>query len=262
LREACLEQLAKVELMVTPTVPTHYRLSDDSADPRAVNDRLGIYTRYANFLDVPVLAVPAGFRRDGLPFGISLVGHPGRDSELDALGAAVHARAETGMGRSRAKVPLASFGEATAPAEARIAVVGAHLRGLPLNHQLTDVGARFVRCTRTAPDYRLYVLPNSVPLKPGLVRVSAGGHAIELELFDLSWAALGKFMANVRAPLVIGTVRTESGEDVKCFLCEPYALEGAEDISAHGGFRAFLEVSAVEAGGSAREQDLVSETSN
>ncbi len=242
LQRACRAQLANLELMVTPTVPTHYRLRDDREDPRAINDRLGIYTRFANFLDVPVLSVPAGFRSDGLPFGISLVGHPGRDGELDALGAILHARCESGMGRARAKVPAPPvFGSVSQPAEARLAVVGAHLRGLPLHHQLTECGARFVASVRTSPDYRLYVLPNSEPLKPGLLRVTSGGQAIELEVFDLSWAELGKFMANVRAPLVIGTVRTESGVDVKCFLCEPHALEGAEDITAHGGFRAFLK---------------------
>ncbi|MFT3922760.1 MAG: allophanate hydrolase [Myxococcales bacterium] len=241
LREACMQELAKVELIVTPTVPTHYRLSDDQADPRAINDRLGIYTRYANFLDVPVLAVPAGFRPDGLPFGLSLVGHPGRDNQLDALGAAVHALSECGMGLSRSPAPAHTFGQSVATSEVRLAVVGAHLRGLPLHHQLTECGARFVRSARTTDQYRLYVLPGSAPVKPGLVRVSSGGHAIELELYDLSWAALGRFMANVRAPLAIGNVRTESGEDVKCFLVEPYAVEGAEDISALGGFRAYLE---------------------
>jgi len=240
LRQACLSQLAQVELLVTPTVPTHFRLAEDAADPRAVNDRLGIYTRYANFIDVPVLAVPAGFRRDGLPFGVSLVGHAGRDGELDALGAALHASSESGMGRARHRAPEHAFGRASAPAEVRLAVVGAHLRGLSLHHQLTECGARFVRTDRTADAYRLYVLPHSTPVKPGLLRVTSGGHAIELELYDLSWAALGRFMANVRAPLVIGTVRTASGEEVKSFLCEPHALEGAEDISSLGGFRAYL----------------------
>ncbi len=122
----------------------------------------------------------------------------------------------------------------------RLAVVGAHLSGLPLNSQLTNCNARLVWSGNTTPDYRLYALPNTTPPKPGLVRVRKHGTGIALEVWELSTAAFGSFVAAVPPPLCIGTVQLATGESVKGFLCEPAALEGAEDISGHGGWRAYL----------------------
>jgi Allophanate hydrolase C-terminal domain len=126
-------------------------------------------------------------------------------------------------------------------ARVRIAVVGAHLSGQPLNHQLTGRGGRLVAATRTSPDYRLYRLPGTVPAKPGLVRApGAGAVAIEVEVWELGEAEFGSFVAEVPPPLAIGTVRLQDGDEVAGFVCEPAALEGARDISHHGGWRAFL----------------------
>ena len=121
----------------------------------------------------------------------------------------------------------------------QLAVVGAHLTGQPLNHQLTSRNARLVRSCRTAPTYKLYALAGTVPPKPGLVHVAAGGAAIELEVWELDAEAFGTFVAEVPAPLAIGTVEIEGGESVKGFVCEPRALEGATDITHFGGWRAY-----------------------
>ncbi len=121
-----------------------------------------------------------------------------------------------------------------------IAVVGAHLSGEPLNHQLTDLGGRFVRAARTTPAYRLYALPNTTPPKPGLVRASDGGGPIELEVWALSPAAFGTFVAKIPAPLAIGRIALDDGTAVSGFLCESYAADGATDITATGGWRRYL----------------------
>src|SRR6185436_14602480 len=123
----------------------------------------------------------------------------------------------------------------------RLAVVGAHLTGQPLNHQLVDLGARLVRTCRTAPLYKLYALPATTPPQPGLVRVAEGGSAIQIEIWELPRSSFGTFFANVRPPLSIGTLETDDGEKVPGFLCEAYATAGAHDISALGGWRNFVQ---------------------
>jgi allophanate hydrolase len=247
LRYLCQEALAEVDLLATPTIPRPITRQEDQREPQRANDVLGIYTRFANYVGCPVLAVPAGFREDGLPFGLSLIGKPGQDAALDGLAALVHARSGAGMGRARHA--LRELPASATPERARVAVVGAHMRGLALNHQLLELGASFVEATSSAARYRLFVLPGGTPERPGLVQVVSGGRTIELELWEMSWAALGALMARVPAPLAIGTLELASGERVKGFLCESYASEGARDITDYGGYRAY-----VQARGSAREQ--------
>lgn len=127
-----------------------------------------------------------------------------------------------------------------------LAVVGAHLAGLPLNHQLTTRGARLLQTTATAADYHLYALPGTVPPKPGLVRVAAGGVSINVELWSMTPAAFGAFTAEVPSPLAIGTLALADGRNVKGFLCESCAVAGAQDISAFGGWRAYLAAQAAQ----------------
>ena len=121
-----------------------------------------------------------------------------------------------------------------------VTVVGAHLSGQPLNHQLTALGGRFVRAGYTAPAYRLFALPGTTPPKPGLLRVRDGGVAIEIEVWALPRTAFGAFFRNVTPPLGIGTLLLDNGDATPGFICEPLAIEGARDISALGGWRAYL----------------------
>lgn len=240
LRARCIEQLAKIDFLVTPTIPAPFKREDDLKEPRTINDKLGFYTRFVNFLDCAVLSIPQDFRADGLPSGISLVAPAGADTLLDALGDLLHRDADAGMGRLRHPIPARSTPRREPPREVRLAVVGAHMRGLALNAQLGAVDARYVCTLRTAPKYRLYVLPNTTPERPGLVQTRDDGAAIEVELWDLSFHALGTLMAKVPPPLSIGTLEVEDGELVKGFLCESFATEGARDISELGGYRAYL----------------------
>jgi allophanate hydrolase len=232
----------KLDVLLLPTTGTTYRIEEVLADPVRLNSQLGYYTNFVNLLDLAALALPAGFRAaNGLPFGVTLVGPAFSDDALLALGARYH-RALGG----RAGITETQIADQPLPKEKNegvlLAVVGAHLRGQPLNHQLVSRRARFVRKTRTSPHYRLYALANTQPPKPGLRRVAEKiVQGIEIEVWSLDEAAFGSFVAEIPAPLGIGTLELEDGSSVKGFLCEPIGLEGARDITEFGGWLAFRQ---------------------
>jgi len=230
----------KMDALLLPTAPRPYTVAEVAAEPLLLNSRLGTYTNFVNLLDLSAVAVPAGFRRDGIPWGVTFIAPAWRERELLALGACWHDDVGGPLGATRVPHVPAVSAPMVPSSGVRLAVVGAHLSGLPLNHQLTDRQARLVWSGTTAPEYRLYALPATTPPKPGLVRVPGHGAAIALEVWELETAAFGAFVAAVPPPLCIGTVTLASGEHVKGFLCEPAALPGAEDITAHGGWRAYL----------------------
>lgn len=125
----------------------------------------------------------------------------------------------------------------------QVAVCGAHMQGLPLNSQLTELGGEFVKATTTAQHYKLFKLNGFTPARPGLIRVTSGGNAIALEVWQLPIENYGKFVSGVPAPLGFGTLELADGSNVNGFLCEAYATEGATDISNLGGWRSFLSKS-------------------
>ncbi|MNE51824.1 Allophanate hydrolase [compost metagenome] len=223
---------------MVPTSPTIRRIAEMAEEPVLFNAQFGTYTNFTNFADLSALALPAGLRADGLPAGITLLAPAWHDAALSDFGK----RWQAGLG-----LPLGATGRAlppqAAPAQApgcvRVAVVGAHLTGMPLNFQLTSRDAVLVEQTRTAADYRLFALPGTVPPKPGLVR-SQDGAPLIVELWDVPLARFGEFVAEIPPPLGIGNLQLEDGRWVKGFICEPYALEGARDITGFGGWRAFI----------------------
>jgi allophanate hydrolase len=234
------------DVMLLPTSGTIYRFDQVEAEPVQLNTNLGYYTNFVNLLDLCALAVPNGFRSDGLPTGVTLLAPAGRDEFLVPIGDAFHRATTDVAGATGRPIPEGTAKpqatEVTAPqaASVELAVVGAHLSGQPLNSQLTSRGAALVRSCKTAPTYRLYALANTVPPKPGLVRVETGGRAIEVEVWSMTAEAFGSFVAAVPAPMTIGTATLEDDTTVKGFLCEPIAIDGAQDISSYGGWRAFL----------------------
>ncbi len=236
--------LAQIDFLFVPTTPTIYTIEDVQADPLRLNAQLGRYANFVNLLDLAAAAVPLGFRSDGLPGGATLIAPWGRDAALAAFASALHRTTSRTIGATGAPLPTAPAPSATAAADAgdrlEIAVVGAHLSGEPLNHQLVDLGARFVRAARTAPAYRLYALADASPRKPGMTKVAEGGVAIDLELWSLDAQAFGRFVARVPSPLCIGTIDLEDRTRASGFLCESHALAGAADISRFGGWRAYL----------------------
>jgi len=181
------------------------------------------------------------------PFGVTFIAPGGSDAALAALGARWEAARALPLGRRLRPPRAADSALAALPAAAPtlpVAVVGAHLAGMPLHGQLVERGCRFVERTTTAPHYRLYALPGTVPPKPGLSRVADGdgaaGAAIEVEVYDMPAAAVGGFLALIAPPLGLGSVQLADGRWVKGFICEAAGLAGAADITAHGGWRAWL----------------------
>jgi allophanate hydrolase len=233
----------RIDVLVVPSAPTIYTIAQMQADPVALNRQLGIYTNFVNLLDYAALAVPAGLRPDGLPAGITFIGRCGSDWQLADLGQRFHHATGLALGATDQPLPApqAIPGLAAREATVQVAVVGAHLSGMPLNGQLTERGARLLRKDATAPDYRLYALPGTQPPKPGLVRVAAGqGHGIALEIWEMPVARYGDFVQLVPQPLAIGTLTLADGSHVQGFLCEAEATAGATDISHHGGWRAYI----------------------
>jgi allophanate hydrolase len=228
LKRDAAKQWANIDVLLLPTAGTIYRKDAVAADPVRLNSNLGYYTNFANLMDLVAIAVPAGFRRDGLPFGVSIVAPAFTDRALVALG-------------KRFLHEPASVAE-SAPGCISVAVVGAHLSGEPLNHQLTDRSARLIKSCRTAPDYRLFALADTVPPKPGLLRERGyNGPGIELEVWAVPEHHFGGFVAAVPPPLAIGSVRLDTDEWVKGFVCESIGLEVATEITRFGGWRMYLE---------------------
>ena len=227
------------DVMLVPTMPRFYTVAEVEADPVRLNSRLGTYTNFVNLLDLCAIAVPAGVRGDGLPSSVTLIAPSGADGLIAGLAAAVHARSGGPAKAAASAGPRAGAGAQGERIE--IAVLGAHLTGLPLNRELVDLGASFSREVETTPDYRLFALPGSAPAKPGLLRVADGaGSAIKAEVWTLDPAGFGDFVAKIPAPLGIGTIRLNDGGSVKGFLVEAEAVKAAEDVSGFGGWRAYL----------------------
>ena len=244
-RLAALVRAAEVEwrrmdVLLLPTTPTIYTIEAVLADPIALNSNLGLYTNFVNLMDLSAVAVPAGFRPDGLPLGVTVLGRAFADRLVAGIADRLHrSLANATIGGTGLPLPAAIAIEPVTQPAIRLAVVGAHLSGQPLNFQLTGRGARPIGAARTAPGYSFYALDTS-PAKPGLVRDGTGAGLIEVEIWELDPAGFGSFVAEIPPPLGIGTIALEGGETVQGFLCETYAVAGAKDITSFGGWRNWL----------------------
>ena len=241
LRRTAELAFADTDALVLPTAPTAYTTAQVLANPIELNSRLGTYTNFVNLLDLCGLALPSTIRSDGIPSGITLLAPAGQDALLASVGRVFQAQTELTLGaKGVAMPPLADLDTGLTGDEIPIAVVGAHLSGMVLNGELKALGGRLLEATSTAPDYKLYALPTTPP-KPGMLRVETGsGTSIALEVWALPAASFGKFVATIPPPLSIGTVRLKDGRSVKGFIVEAADISGAKDISAFGGWRAFV----------------------
>jgi allophanate hydrolase len=210
-----------MDFMLLPTAGAAYTHEQIAAEPIALNTNLGYYTNFVNLLDLAALAIPAGMRSNGIPFGVTLIGPAWSDEALLATAANEFPYCPAGY------VPLA--------------VCGAHLTGQPLNYQLRDANAFLIEATRTSPEYRFYALGGTVPAKPGLFLSKTGGAAIEVEVWAVPESTFGRFVAAVPPPLAIGTCTLAGGRKVKSFVCEPYALEDATEITQFGGWKRYKQ---------------------
>ena len=235
-----------VDVLLVPSAPRHPTFAEIAADPVGVNGSLGVYTNFVNLLGWSALALPAGTTPGGLPFGITFIADGNHDAALAALGREWQCAVPLPLGATGVALTDLDGGAMKAlraPAAARtlpLAVVGAHLSGMPLNGQLLERCARLLEATQTAPHYTLYALPNTTPPKPGLMRTTSGGSAIELEVWDVPIEHVGSFLALVPPPLGLGSVELADGRWVKGFICEAHAIDGARDISSFGGWRAYI----------------------
>jgi allophanate hydrolase len=233
--------LETVDCLCVPTIPCFFKVKDLEADPIGPNSKFGTYTNFVNLLDMAGIAVPVATRNDGRPGSVTLLGPSGFDGTLAGIARTLHAGAAVTLGATG--WPLISERPAIpglAAGEMAVALVGAHMSGLPLNHEIAGRGGRFLFSGNTTPDYRLHALAGGPPKRPGLVR-SPNGAAIALEVWAIPLARFGEFMEGIPSPLGIGTIRLEGGATVKGFICETAGIDGAEDITHLGGWRAYLE---------------------
>jgi allophanate hydrolase len=212
------------------------------ADPIRLTSNLGYYTNFMNLLDLAATAVPAGFQHDGIPFGVTLIAPPHQDGPLLHLASRLRQALGGKLGATAHPLPRAEPLSVLASGQVKVAVVGAHLSGLALNHQLAERGARLTSTTQTASTYRLYALPDGK--RPALVRVPDGGAAIACEVWEMAAEKFGSFVAGIPQPLGIGKVALADGSEVNGFICEGVGVANARDITQYGGWRRWLEYAA------------------
>lgn len=217
--------IAPFDALIVPTAPTYPTIEAMLAEPIKRNSELGTYTNFVNLADLSALAIPAGWRTDDLPFGVTLIAEAWADAKLGAIARLLN------QDESDSTTPRSD--------EIAVAVVGAHLTGMPLNHQLTSRNGRLLEQTTTASTYRLYALANTTPPKPGLV-FDTNGAEIIVEVWALPRPALADFLEEIPAPLGLGTLTLADGRQVTGFICEPRAVQDAIDVTDFGGWRAYI----------------------
>ncbi|THG80090.1 allophanate hydrolase [Pseudomonas sp. A-1] len=240
LKAQCDRILAELDCVLTPTIGRPVTLAELHEEPVLRNSELGYYTNFMNLLDYAAVAVPSGVMSNGLPWGVTLFGRAFTDQYLLGLADAVQRQHALPLAGGRA-IDLPAPASTARHDLARVVVCGAHLAGLPLNWQLVQRGGRLVEATRSAPHYKLYALAGGPPLRPGMLRVAEGGAAIAVEVWELPSAELGSFLTGIPAPLGLGKVELADGRWETGFICDGWGLEGAEDITACGGWRAWLQ---------------------
>lgn len=232
--------LDQIDMLCVPTIPTFYTLKDVEADPVGPNSRFGTYTNFVNLMDMCGIAVPCSPRKDGRPGSVTFLASAGQDARVAALAYSLQKRTSALVGATQKPLSVQpTLNAGPLEGEIAFAVVGAHMSGLPLNHELTSRGGHFLFASETAPNYRFYALAGGPPARPGMVRTDDGA-AVSLEVWALPAEGFGDFVASIPQPLSIGTINLADGSTVKGFLCEPKGVEGAQDITSYGGWRGYL----------------------
>lgn len=230
--------LANFDALMVPTAPTIYPIVAVEADPLLKNSHMGLYTNFVNLADLSALALPNVIRADGLPSGITLIAPAWHDEALAKFGQIWQQTTQLPLGTSQ--ISYQKSLDITSDSSVNLAVVGAHLSGMPLNFQLTSRQGTLLKRTKTAPHYKLYALKDTIPDKPGL-QYHPDGYAIEVEVWQIPRAFFGDIVAEVPAPLGIGNIQLDDGTWVKGFICENYALQDATEISQFGSWRAYIQ---------------------
>ncbi|QCU89931.1 allophanate hydrolase [Thiomicrorhabdus sediminis] len=229
-----------IDCMMTPTTPTIYSIEQIKNNPIGLNSILGTYTNFMNLLDYAAVAMPTGFRQDHLPTGVTLFAPAGSDAKLLQLVDSLQPHFVQTAGAKELPLPQSNSSHFTNSQHIELAVVGAHLSGFPLNGQLLERNAKLLQTTKTAEKYRFFELASRPILKPGLIKTDQDGQSIEVEVWSMPKAHLGSFLALIPSPLGLGKIELIDGKEVVGFICEPYGIEGAEDISSTGGWRNWM----------------------
>ncbi len=235
--------LEQIDMIITPTAGTDYRLEEINAEPIQFNTNLGYYTNFMNLLDYAAVSLPADFDKHGHAFGVTLFGQAFSDETLLFHARQILKQSGLQMGATAYNwKPVEQIAdEVGKQGYIDIAVCGAHLSGMPLNHQLTERQGVLVKQTQTAERYRLYVLAGGPPYRPGLILDNDNGKAIDIEVWRMPLDRFGEFMLGIPHPLGIGKVFLDDGKQVNSFICEAYAVADAEDITHFGGWRSYIE---------------------
>lgn len=239
-RKVAQTLMADIDCLVTPTTGTHYKIKDVLADPITLNSNLGYYTNFMNLVDFAAVATPITFLPSGRSFGITLCCEAFGDRKLLSLSNRLQHHLQLPLGATNLSLQPSKTDNAATDDSIDVVVCGAHLEGLPLNHQLTDRGAYKVESTHTSANYRFYALAGGPPKRPGLIRVEEDGAAIEVEVWRVPSAAFGSFVASIPAPLGIGKVELSDGRWECSFICEAIGITGAEDITDLASWRKYV----------------------
>jgi len=240
LKEQADKIVERYDFILTPTAGTVYTIEQVQSDPIALNSNLGYYTNFMNLLDYAAVAVPAGFMDNGVPCGVTLFSSAFTDKALLNHARDFHEAQDLKLGATSFPLPKSETRQYDTTGTIRIVVCGAHMKGFPLNYQLTERKARFLTRSTTAPCYRLYALAGDPPKRPGLVRDEQHGSPIEVEVWEMPIEHFGSFMKLVPPPLGIGTLELQDGRKEKGFICEPYAIPNAVEVTGYGGWRGYL----------------------
>lgn len=234
--------IESLEFIATPTAGTHFTIEQMLAEPILRNSELGYYTNYMNLLDLAAVAVPTQILDNGMPFGITLFSDHFTDLRLLSYAQLIQATTQLPLGAINKSAEFPTLPPRVELSTSKVVVCGAHMSGLQFNNQLLARQAKLISKTKTAASYRFYALPGSGVQRPGLIRVDSNGAAIEVEVWEIPSTEFGSFVAAIPQPLGIGKVELENGEWLPGFICEGYAVDGAEDITELGGWRHYLTV--------------------
>jgi len=224
-----------IDLLALPTITSPYSLEDLKKEPIEANSRIGLYTKFVNLLNFSAIAIPVEKREDGFASGITAISIAQEENTLIEFCKTLQRGMKLYYGNSNKEINTSSINQE----RINIAVVGAHLKNMPLNYQLTDLNGIYEYSTKTAKKYRLFKLPNKKVLKPGLIKVE-NGNSISVEIWSIPIEKFGYFEKNISGPMCIGNIELENGKEVKGFLCEYFATLEAEDISIFGGWKAYI----------------------
>tara|TARA_E500000331_G_C17261457_1_gene715445 strand:- start:986 stop:2782 length:1797 start_codon:yes stop_codon:yes gene_type:complete len=234
LKRSVMARMNEIDALITPTVPRNFTIEEVQQSPIQTNNTLGIFTNHMNIMDFCGIAIPAKRTREGSPFGISLIADRMHDSKLLSLATGV----ERILSGDQRVTPLKDY---SAQHTIELVVCGAHLSGMPLNHQLVKLGAELIEVTRTADEYKLYALSGESIERPGLVHDMEKGSMIDVEIWRMPISNFGIFIMGIPRPLGIGKVKVKNGQVKPGFICEGSGIEGATDITHHGGWRTYMQ---------------------